>query len=433
MSNVTIGLIGIGVLMLLLLARMWNSLAMALVGFFGLVALQSFSRALVAAGQAPYIMIGNYTLAVIPMFVLMGVVVSEAGIGADVYYAANRWFGSMRGGLAIATTWACAAFGAITGMTISAIIIMAKVALPEMRNFKYADSLSAGTIAAASTLGIMIPPSIGFVIYGLITETSIGSLFMAGILPGISQAVFYMLAIMISCKFNPKLGPPGPKTTMKEKVMSLKYTWAVLLLFLLVMGGIYAGIFTATEAGAIGAFGAIIIAIAIRKFGMKVFLNSFRETGVTTAMILALLMGVSLFQKFIALSEIPFVLGDWVTGMGLPNFAVIVLMVILYILLGCFLPEIPVLMLTTPIFFPVILAMGYDPIWWGVIMVRVIEIGGIAPPVGMNCFVLSGLTGISVMTIYRGVMPFVIADVAHMALLLTVPAVSLFLPNLMMR
>ncbi|OGO20941.1 MAG: hypothetical protein A2144_14080 [Chloroflexi bacterium RBG_16_50_9] len=432
MSLELIGLLGVILLLVLLAARMWNALAMAIIGFFGIAIIRGFGQALTTAGQTPYLFIGKYELAVIPMFVLMGMVVSEAGIGAECYYTMNKWFGHMRGGLAIATTWACALFAAITGMSVSGIVVMSKIALPEMQRYNYDTGLSAGAIAASSTMGILIPPSIGFVIYGILTEISIGKLFMAGIIPGILEALFYMITIYIICRFNPKKGPPGPKSTFKEKVFSLKNTWAVLVLFVLVMGGLYMGVFTPTEAGAIGAFGAIIIAIVSRKLSTRNFPNILLETGIMTAMILLLMMGVSLFQKFVAFSELPFAMGNFIAGLAIPRTAVFASIVLMYIILGCFLPAIATLMLTIPIIYPVILSMGYDPIWYGVIMVRMIEMAGITPPVGIDCFVLSGISGIPLGTIFRGVVPFIIADVCHVALLIAVPSLSLFLPSTMM-
>jgi len=432
MSPEIIGIIGILVLLVLLAAKMWNAAATALVGFLGLVWIAGWPYALNAAGQAPYYFIGTYDLAVIPMFILMGTVVSQSGIGADLYYTMNNWFGYMRGGLAVATTWACAAFAAITGMSLSAIVVMTRVALPEMRKRNYDDRLSVGVIAAASTMGILIPPSMTFVMYGILTEQSIGRLFMAGIIPGILEAAFYMVTIYVLCRLNPRMGPPGPKVPFREKVVSLKSTWAVLVLFMLVMGGIYLGVFTPTEAGAIGAFGAVVISIVKRQASVKGFRDTFLDTGVMTAMVLFLLMGAILFQKFIASSQLAFFVGDIVDSLTTSRFVVITIIVIIYILLGCVLPAMLTLILTIPILYPVVIALGFDPIWYGVIMVRTIEIGGLTPPMGMNCFVLSGVSGVPLGTIFRGVIPFVLADFAHVALLIAVPSLSLFLPETMM-
>lgn len=432
MSSETLGLIGVVVLLILLATRMWNAAAMALVGFFGLICLKGWDQAFSLAGQAPYVFIGNYDISVIPMFVLMGVVVSETGIGADLYYTVNKWLGQFRGGLAMATTGACALFAAVTGASISGIVVMSKVALPEMKKYDYDDRLSTGVIAAASTLGCLIPPSTTFILYGILTEQSVGKLFMAGLIPGVLEAAFYLATIYIMCRINPQMGPPGPKTDFKEKIVSLKNTWSVLLLFLLVMGGIYLGVFTPTEAGAIGAFGAIVITLLMRRLNMNRFRSTILEAGLMTGMILLILLGVTLFQRFMAASELPMALGAFITGLDVPPMVVLVSIVIVYVILGCFLPAILAIILTIPIIYPLIIAMGFDPIWYGVLMVRMTEIGALTPPMGIDCFMLSGVSGIPLGTIFRGVVPFVIADVLHVALLIAVPQLSLFLPNMMM-
>jgi tripartite ATP-independent transporter DctM subunit len=410
---------------------MWIALATAVVGFLGIAYVKGLDSAFLSAGRAPYLFIAKYDIAVMPMFVLMGMVVSETNIGSDLYYTVHRWLGHLRGGLAIATAGACALFGAITGSSMSGIMVMSKVALPEMQRYKYDDRLSTGVIAASSTMGVLIPPSIAFIMYGILTEVSIGKLFMAGVIPGILEAIFYMITIYILCHFNPQMGPPGPKTSFKMKIFSLKNTWPMVALFLLVMGGIYGGVFTPTEAGAIGAFGAITIAAVMGRFSRKAFFSSLRESGLMAAMILLMLMGVSIFQKFMAASQLPFWLGDFITGLKAPNIVIMIAIVIMYIIAGCFLPAMLAIILTIPIIYPAILAMGFDPIWYGVIMVRMTEIGAITPPVGMECFVLSGVSGVPLGTIYRGVVPFIIADFCHVALLIAVPSLSLFLPNMM--
>jgi C4-dicarboxylate transporter DctM subunit len=431
MSPELVGIIGIVVLLALMAAGMWIGLAMAVVGLLGIAYIQGFDQAFMVTGRMPYQMVSNYQFAVMPMFILMGMVVSETGIGADLYYAAHKWMGQLQGGLASATVGACALFAAITGSSTSGVVVMAKVALPEMRKHKYDERLSAGTIAAGSTIGILIPPSIGFILYGILTEQSVGKLFMAGIIPGVLEAVFYIATIYLLCRFNPRMGPPGPRASFREKIVSLKNIWAMVALFLLVMGGIYGGVFTPTEAGAAGAFGAIIITIVMRRFNRKGFLKTLLETGLMTVMILLIMAGVSIFTKFMAASELPFMLGNIVAGLDVPDIVIIVAIVLMYIILGCFLPAIMAIILTIPVIYPVVLAMGFDPIWFGVILVRMVEIGSITPPVGMNAFILSGVSGVPLGTIFRGVIPFVVADFAHLALLIAVPALSLFLPSMM--
>jgi tripartite ATP-independent transporter DctM subunit len=269
------------------------------------------------------------------------------------------------------------------------------------------------------------------IVYGPMGGVSVGKLFMAGIIPGILEATFYMVTIYLLCRISPKMGPPGPKTSFKEKVVSLKNTWSVLALFVLVMGGIYAGIFTPTEAGAVGAFGAIVIAVIMRRINGRGFLHTILETGMMTGMFLLMMIGISILMKFMAVSNLPFWIGDFVAELDVPGIVVIIAIVIMYIVLGCFMDALLAIMLTIPIVYPVILAMGFDPIWFGVIIVRMTEVGAITPPFGINVFILSGISGVPVGTIYRGVIPFVIADFCHVALIIAFPALSLTIPNMM--
>jgi len=429
MSPELIGLIGIIVLLALLAARMWIALATGVVGFVGLLLLKSMSSAFLAAGQAPYQFITKYDLTVMPMFVLMGMIVGETGIGADLYEAAHRWLGAMRGGLSSATVAACALLAAITGSSMTGVLVMSKVALPEMQKYGYDDRLSTGVIAASATMGVLIPPSMGFIIYAMLTELSVGKLFMAGIIPGALEAVFYMATIFILCRINPKMGPRGPKYSFRDKIVVTRKIAAMLILFVLIMGGIYTGVFTPTEAGAVGALGAILITIFMRRFTVKGFFSYVMETGLMTGMILLMLMGVIIFQKFMAASRLPFFLGEIITSLDVPPILVMVGIIIMYIIAGCFLPAIMAIILTIPIIYPMVLAMGFDPIWFGVLLVRMTEIGDITPPMGMQCFVMSGVSGVPLGTVFRGVIPFVIADFCHVALLIAVPALSLYLPN----
>jgi tripartite ATP-independent transporter DctM subunit len=431
MSPELIGLVSVVVLLVLIAARMHLGLAMAFIGIAGIALIQGIDKALFVAGQTPFAFIFNYSLAVLPMFTFMGMIVSETGIGGDLYYTVHKWIGHLRGGLAMATTGACALFAAITGGGMEGIIVMSKVALPEMQKFRYDDRLSTGVIASSATMGVLIPPSMGFILYAILTEQSVGKLFMAGIIPGILEALFYMVAIYSLCRVNPKMGPPGPRTSFREKVVSLKDIWPVLALFLLVMGGIYTGIFTPTEAGAIGAFGAIVIAMIMRRLSGRGFLHTLLETGLMTGMFLLMMIGVSILMKFMAISKLPFVLGDLIAGLHIPGMAVIIAIVIMYIILGCFMDALLAIIITLPIIYPVVLAMGFDPIWFGVIIVRMTEIGAITPPFGINVFILSGISGLPISTIYRGVVPFVLADFCHVALIIAVPALSLFLPSRM--
>lgn len=431
MSPETIGLIGVGVLIVLLFFRVWVGIAMALVGFLGFAWIVGFKHAFLIMGSVPYAAISDETVASVPLFILMGVVVSNTGIAKDLYRTAYQWLGHLRGGLAMATVVACGGFAAISGSSPATAATMGKVAMPEMEKYRYDRKLTAGAIAAGGTIGILIPPSMGFILYGILTEESIGKLFMAGILPGILEILFYVAAIFILCRFRPSLGPTGPRVAFLNKLKSLKYTWAMLCLFILVIGGIYGGWFTPTEAGAMGAFGAIVVSFIAGKITRENFAAAILEAAQTTAMIVMIITGAFIFMKFMAVSRLPDLLAGWLGGLPFPPLVILILIIMLYIFLGTFLDAPSALVLTLPILYPVILSLGFDPIWYGVIMVRVIEVGLITPPMGMNAFVLSGTTNTPLSIIFRGVVPFIVADILHIALLIAFPGISLFLPSVM--
>jgi tripartite ATP-independent transporter DctM subunit len=308
---------------------------------------------------------------------------------------------------------------------------MGKVALPQMRRYKYDDAMASGCIASAGTMGILIPPSMGFILYGLLTEQSIGKLFMAGFLPGILLTILMIFAITIITAFRPKAGPAGPKSAFKEKVSSLKRIWHVVLLFLLVLGGIYGGVFTPTEAGAIGAFGALLIVIFTRQLTRKIFLEILKESMTTSAMIFLIIVGAFIFMKFLGLSKLPFALVQIIEQLHVSKYVIFAGIIFLYILLGMFLEIYSAVTFTIPIIYPIILALGFDPIWFGVIIVLVIEMGLVTPPVGMNVFILGGMTGIPLDTIFRGIVPFFIAMLICVILLIIFPEIALFLPRTM--
>jgi len=431
MSPETVGIIGIAILVVLLFARMWIGLAMAIIGFLGYAYLRDFGGAFTVVAQIPFTTIAYYPIACIPLFLLMGTVVSNTKMGEDLYDTAYTWIGRLRGGLAMATVIACALFAAITGVSIAAAATMSKITLPEMRRYKYDDSLASGCVACAGTLAILIPPSLAFILYGIITEQPIGKLFMAGIFPGILLSGLFILTIIIITTLRPEAGPAGPKTSFKEKIVSLKNTWHMILLFLLVLGGIYGGIFTPTEAGAVGAFGAILITAVSRRLTPKNFLVSLLEAGKTTAMVMLLIIGAFIFMKFLAVSKVPFMLGEVIAVLPVPPMVTFVGIVLLYVLLGMFLDVMSALVLTLPIIFPAIIALGFDPIWFGVIMVIVVEMGLVTPPVGMNVFVISGATDIPLSTVFRGVFPFLIPMIICIALLAIFPQIALFIPSMM--
>jgi tripartite ATP-independent transporter DctM subunit len=432
MSAELIGLIGVGIMVILLLFfRMWIGLAMTLVGSLGILYLQGFKQTFGVIGTVPYETVAYYPMAALPLFVLMGVIVGNTTIGEDLYYAVYKWIGPLRGGLASATVLACAVFASVTGSSATGTVLMGKVALPQMRRYKYDDAMASGCIASAGTMGILIPPSMGFILYGLLTEQSIGKLFMAGFLPGILLTILMIIAIMIITAFRPEAGPAGPKSTFTEKVVSLKRIWHVILLFLLVLGGIYGGIFTPTEAGAIGAFGALVIVIATRQLTRKIFLDILKESVATSAMIFLIVIGAFIFMRFLGISKLPFALVEIIKQLQVSKYIVFAGIIFLYILLGMFLEIYSAVTFTIPIIYPVIVALGFDPIWFGVIVVLVIEMGLVSPPVGMNVFILNGMTGIPLDTIFRGIVPFFIAMLVCVILLVIFPEIALFLPRMM--
>jgi C4-dicarboxylate transporter, DctM subunit len=432
MSAELVGSLGVLCLIILILfLRMWIGMAMILVGSIGIFILQSSKSTFGIMGTVPYETSAYYPMTAIPLFILMGVIVGNTNIGENLYFSVHKWVGAMRGGLASATVLACAVFAAITGSSGTGTILMSKVAMPQMQKFKYDDKLSSGAIISAGTLGILIPPSMGLIIYGLLTEQSVGKLFIAGLIPGILLTLLFMAAVFVVTTINPKAGPAGPKTLFKEKIISLRKTWHVLLLFLLVLGGIYRGFFTPTEAGAIGAFGAFIIAAATRQLNMQKLAEILKETVATGSMIFLIIIGAFVFMKFLGLSKLPFALVEIINGLEVSKYIVFFGIVVVYILLGMFLEVYSTVTLTIPIVFPIITALGFDPIWFGVIIVLVIEMGLITPPVGINAFIFSGITQVPLATAFRGVIPFFLAMVFCVILLTIFPEIALFLTRTM--
>ena len=421
-------------LFLLLAAGMPIGFAMGLSAFLGTLLLIDAHAALALLGQTAYETALTYNLSVIPMFVLMGYIAGEAGLNESLYRACNAWLGHRRGGLALATIGGCGAFAAICGSSLATAATMAQIALPEMRRYRYDDRLATGAVAAGGTIGILIPPSVIMVIYGLLTETSISALFLAGIVPGILTVLGFMIAISIMTRIDPKLGPPARRSSLSERMSALKSTWGTAALFLLVIGGLYLGIFSPTEAASVGAIGALTLGIFNRRSLRQLLANSIIDTVKTTAMIFTVLIGAILFNNFLILAAVPNLISDWIAGLPLGKMAILLVILAMYFVLGCLLDSLAMILLTIPIVFPIVKALGYDPVWFGIIIVMVVELGLITPPIGMNVFVIKGIArDVPLETIFRGVMPFIVAQVVLILLLVAFPQLALWLPSTMSR
>ncbi len=428
MSPEMIGLIGIIFLLVLIFMRVWLGFAMITAGFIGYILIDGWRKAFLMLGTEPYSQVSDLSLTTIPLFILMGAVIANADIGKDLFITARAWVGRLRGGLAAATVVACACFAAVCGFTAASAITVGKIAMPEMRRYKYDENLSAAVCVAGGTIGIMIPPSIAFIIYGLLTQQSIGQLFLAGFIPGILQAIMYIITIFIIVKVKPSYGPGAPdRYTWGQKIKSLKLTGPVAIIFIIAFGGIYLGLFTPTEAGAMGAFGALAVAMAFRRLKWNNFKATMLETTMTTAMVVAMMVGAYIFSRFVAISNLPFLLSETLTSLGLSSLGFIICISVFYLIMGCVLDIFSVIILTVPIIMPTVIAMGFDPIWFGVITVRLIQIGLMTPPIGMDVFTFGGAMKIKTGPLFKGVTPFVISDVVHLVILLAIPELSLLL------
>ncbi|UCG54661.1 MAG: TRAP transporter large permease [Dehalococcoidia bacterium] len=431
MSPEVVGLIGFVIMFALLACGLQIGFAMAIVSFLGIGYIIAFGPAVSKMGISPFDTVTSYELAVLPLFLLMANIIFASGLGKDLYRLAAKWLGHQPGGLAMATVGGCAGFAAVSASSLATALTMGLVALPEMKEYKYDPRLATGSIAAGGTIGILIPPSGVLILYGIITETSIGRLFAGGMIPGILEAVFYMITIYILCWRNPLLGPRGPKTSLKEKVFAFKDCGEIIALIILVLGGLIIGWFTPTEAGAVGAFGAIVFSLLRRRLNWQNFKHAVEETVKLTGMVYVILIGAMLFKYFMAATKIPFMLADFVGGLGIPSMGIMVIIILIYVILGCFLDAAAMVMLTIPIFLPLVDTLGFNLIWFGIIVVRMAEIGLITPPIGLICYNIAAVSdGVPVQTVFRGIIPFLIADILHVLLLLFVPGVVLFLPNL---
>jgi tripartite ATP-independent transporter DctM subunit len=430
MTVIVVAALAFLLLMVLIVLRTPIAVAMIVSGLAGTTAISGWSTALATLKQGPFERATSYTLVVIPLFVLMGYLASQSGLSASLFRAANVWLGHLRGGLAMATVVGCAGFGAICGSSLATSATMATVALPEMKRYRYADTLATGSVAAGGTLGIMIPPSIIFVLYGIMTEQSIGKLLLAGVVPGIVETVLFCVAIAIETALLPNLGAAGPRATFRQRLLAVRDVWEVLILFVIVIGGLYAGLATPVESAAFGVVGALFFGVVKRTLTWRELLGALDQTVRTTAMIFLIIIGADLFGYFMALSQLPLAMATWLIHLNVGALGVLWIILVVYLILGCVMDELAIILLTVPIFFPVVMQLGFDPIWFGVIIVVTVQIGLVSPPVGLNVFVIAGMArDVPLPRIFRGIMPFLAAMVVLLVLLTVWPDLALILPR----
>ena len=431
MSPVAIGIIGIAVLILFFLISMPVGFAMAFVGLVGFCYLVSPEAGLSLLARDVFTMFSSYSLTVIPMFIFMGSLAFASGMSRKLYDASHKIFGQMRGGLVMATIVGCAGFAAICGSTNATAAAMGRVALPEMKRYHYDDSLATGSVAAAGSLGILIPPSTIFIVYGIMTTQSIGKLFIAGVLPGLLLATLFMLVVFLLCWRNPSLAPPGEPASWKEKILGLSGVAETLVLFVLVIGGLFLGWFSPIQAGAVGAAGALLIGLIRRQINWSGFLSATKDALRISCEVIVIVTGAVIFGHFIAVTQIPLVLADWIGGLPLPTTAIMAVIVVMYLLGGFFMDALAMITLTIPIIYPLVLKLGFDPIWFGVIIVLITEMGVITPPVGINVYVIKGIAeDVPLETIFKGIFPFLGALIIAVGLLMAFPQIATLLPGL---
>lgn len=432
MSLTTLAVVGIISVIVLLVLGVNIGMAMLLVGFVGYALATNVNSAFGILRTVPVAQAGNYTMTVIPLFIMMGNFAFASGMSAGLYNAGNKWLSRLPGGLACATVAACAVFGAICGSTTATAATMGVVAIPEMKKHGYAASLACGSVSVGGSLGIMIPPSTIFIVYGISAEESIGALFAAGILPGIVIALLCIITIVIQVKINPSLAPPSAACSWKERIASLKGLIDVLILFVGIFVLMFSGIFTISEAAAAGAFLAMLICIAKRKLTWRGFIKVMGDSIKTTAMTYLIVIGAMVFGSFLAISRLPMNLASMVAEMEVSRYVVFGAIIVIYAVLGCLMDALPMIMLTVPIFLPIMKSLGFDPIWFGVVIVMVTMLGVITPPVGLNCYVISGIAkDVPLTTIFRGSLPFSVALLAAIVIIAAFPQIALFLPNLL--
>jgi len=426
--------LGFAAVFALMLLGVPIAIAMLVVGFAGIWMLMGEGAAFGMMGQVPFNTTLSYELSVVPMFILMGAIISRTGMASDLYRLCNSLLGHLRGGLAMATIMACGGFSAVCGSSIATAATMAKVAIPEMRDYRYGEGFAAASVAAGGTLGILIPPSVIMVLYGIATGTDIGQLFIAGIVPGALAVGLYLVAVWVHARLHPAEAPGGRKADRSERLRLVAPVAPVVLLFLLIIGGLYFGLFTPTEAAGVGAGCALLIAAFRRVISWRDLFDSLVETVRTTASLFLVLIGALVFSNFVNLAGLPDALSSLIAGLGLSPLGVILVILLIYVVLGMFMESLSMILLTIPVFFPIISAQGFDPVWFGIFAVMVTELSLITPPVGLNLFVIRGvIPGLAIGAIYRGIVPFVIADLVRIALIIGFPAIVLWLPAMASR
>jgi len=432
LSTDLIAVIGFIVLFALMLLRVPVGMAMGLVGVTGYGYIVGFGPALKLVGQTSMRTVTDYNFSVIPMFMLMGAFVSVSGVSKELFRAANAFIGHLRGGLGVATVLACGGFAAICGSSVATAATFSKVAYPEMRRYGYPKSFATGVIAAGGTLGIMIPPSTVLAVYAILTQQDIGKLFMAGVLPGLLAIAMYILTISLIVMVKPNLLPAGEHKPWSERLAGLKDVWAPLALFAFVIGGLYGGMFTPSEAGGMGAAGAFILGVVRRKLNRAQIREALLEATRTSAAVFTVLIGALLFGYFLTITQTPQKITEFLTGLGLDRYTLLAIIMLMYLVLGCLMDAMAMIILTVPIIYPLIVQLGFDPIWFGIIIVMVVELGLIHPPVGMNVFVIKSVVkDVSFTTIFKGVLPFVATDLIRLVILIAFPVIALWLPSRM--
>jgi C4-dicarboxylate transporter DctM subunit len=433
MSLELISLITVLLLFVFFLMGLEIGFSMALAGFIGFAAIVNVPAALNLVAKDIYAVFSSYGFTVIPLFVLMGQVGASGGIARSLYNSGYKFIGHIPGGLAIGTVAAATAFKAICGSSPATAATFATIAVPEMDRYGYDKRLSCGTVATVGTLGVLIPPSVTLIIYGILTETSIGKLFLAGIIPGLIIAFSFVITLYGWCKINPKLGPKGKRATWKERFVSLPPVLLVLAIFLLVVGGLMLGFFTPTEAGSIGTFAVLILTLAQREMNLKKFIKAINDTLRISCMVITLIAGATILGHFFAVTRTPYMAAEWLGGLPLDRNIIMILIFVIYLIGGSFIEDLAFLILATPIFLPLIIKLGYDPVWFGVIVCVITMIGIILPPMAINVFVVSGVTKVPIGTIYKGIYPFIIGMYICLFIFLFFPQISLWLPNLFIK